>query len=405
MKSLTRQQARSGIDSNIPGMVAPLVYPFDEGCLLYYPMIDRLLALNCTGKTVWALLREGCGEGEIASAFACRFGISEDMVLLDIRQLLNELEEASSLNAVEAQAAVSWVDWKDVTGAADKDFAEFEDCGTFLFGDNHFTVMSAVSAVNGEFMSRFRHRVVRDGGCADILQVGKGPSGHRLTVQGTLFEETTTIQRMLSSLVRLLLTLEHPSKPLLAYCHAAAVSCGGRSLIMPGGSGVGKSTLTGFLVANGFAYLGDDICGIAEEDAALLPLPSCLSIKSGSWPILGHLYPVLTRLPTLSRNGRVLRYVEPQQNYETMTSAPAPSAIVFPAYQAGEPTQVSALQPLQTMIRLVGAHAALVAPATEAKLSKLVQFVEQTPAYELTYSELPSALKAIEDLLAAQPQQ
>jgi len=390
----------------IPGKVAPLVYSFDEGCLLYYPMTDKLLALNRTGQTVWAMLREGCGEGEIASAFACRFSIAEDLVLSDIRRLLSELEEANSLNVAEEHEAASLADSKDIVGAGEKDSAKFEDCGTYRFGESRINVMSAVSEVDGEFMSRFRHRSVRDNtGCDNILVVEKGPSGHRLTVQGTLFEETTTIRRMLSSFVRLLLTLEHPGKALLAYCHAAAVSRGGCALLMPGGSGVGKSTLTGFLVANGFAYLGDDICAIAEEDAALLPLPSCLSIKSGSWPILEHIYPELARLPPISRNGRVLRYVEPQQNYETMVSAVAPSAIVFPSFQAGDPTRLSALPPLQTMIRLVGAHAALIAPATEEKLHKLVKFVENTPSYELTYSELPSALKAIEDLLAAQPQQ
>jgi hypothetical protein len=57
------------------------------------------------------------------------------------------------------------------------------------------------------------------------------------------------------------------------------------------------------------------------------------------------------------------------------------------------------------MIRLLGAHVAFLAPATREKLEKFIRFVEQTPAYELTYSELPSAMGAIEDLLAAQPQQ
>ena len=107
----------------------------------------------------------------------------------------------------------------------------------------------------------------------------------------------------------------------------------------------------------------------------------------------------------VTRYGRVIRYIEPQQNYATLRAAAAPSAILFPAYKVGEPTQLSPLKPMQTMILLLRAHVALLPPASEEKLAKFLRFVENTPAYELTYSELPSALKAIEDLLAAQPQQ
>lgn len=52
------------------------------------------------------------------------------------------------------------------------------------------------------------------------------------------------------------------------------------------------------------------------------------------------------------------------------------------------------------MIRLVGAHAALALPPTEDKLERLIRFVEETPAYELRYSNLPQAMRAVEDLLA-----
>jgi hypothetical protein len=226
-----------------------------------------------------------------------------------------------------------------------------------------------------------------------------------LTYREIVVDEVTTTAAMISRVVQFLMKMEHPKSSFLAFCHAAAVCRGSHALLIPGSSGSGKSTLTGFLLAHGFAYLGDDVIAIGEDEAALLPLPTCLSIKSGSWSVLEPIYPVLAELPTFNRYGRLLRYVGPQGNYEVMSAARAPSAIVFPAYRAGATTRVQSLGPLQTMIRLTGAHAALSRPATQRKLEKFLHFVEQTPAYELTYSELPSALKAIEDLLAAQPQE
>jgi hypothetical protein len=55
------------------------------------------------------------------------------------------------------------------------------------------------------------------------------------------------------------------------------------------------------------------------------------------------------------------------------------------------------------MIQLLEAHVRLLGTATEERLSQFVRFVEQTPAYELTYSELPEAMSAIKDLLANHP--
>ena len=53
------------------------------------------------------------------------------------------------------------------------------------------------------------------------------------------------------------------------------------------------------LGSGGLAGTGDDLVAIGSEGMALLPLPTSLSIKAGSWPILESLYPVLPDLATL----------------------------------------------------------------------------------------------------------
>lgn len=171
--------------------------------------------------------------------------------------------------------------------------------------------------------------------------------------------------------------------------------------MIPGNSGTGKSTLTAFLVANSFSYLGDDVVAIGSEGMALLPLPTCLSIKAGSWPLLESLYPVLPNLATLRRFGRSIRYVEPPGNYDALDAANAPAAIVFPAYCEGAATSLQPLPPVEAMIHLLGAHARLSHPGSGTKLAELVRFVERTPAYQLSYGELTGAMSALDDLLAA----
>jgi hypothetical protein len=132
---------------------------------------------------------------------------------------------------------------------------------------------------------------------------------------------------------------------------------------------------------------------MARADWSLRPLPTCLSLKSGSWPILTALYPQLPDLPTLRCHGRDVRYVEPGQvQYE----GSAPSVIMFPTYAKHGDAHLNALAPLQSMTRLLETNIDLHRPATEAMLVEFLRFAEQTPAYELVYKDLPGAKAAIE---------
>lgn len=395
-----------GVELNAIGALqTPITCPFDGGWVLYLPLTDQMLVLNPSAKLVWEMLVRNCEDDEIASALAEHFGIPFERASSDVAQILASLKDIKSKSDAAAGYPISLSLSTEVTSACAANQLDFEYCGSFRFGERLIYVRSSVPEVNESFFSRFRHRAVGNGKDADVLEVSRRDTTYCLIFRGSLLAEVTTVNAMMWCVIELLLNLEHSNTALLAYCHSAAVSKGNHRLLMPGRSGVGKSTLTAFLVVNGFAYVGDDVIAIGEDDGALLPLPTCLSIKSGSWPILEQFYPGLGQLPTLNRYGRSMRHVEPQHNYEVLQATSAPSAIVFPAYKEGNQTHLSPLPPLQTMIHLLGAHAALATPATEDKLRKLIRFVEQTPAYELTYSELPSALKAIEDLLAAQPRE
>lgn len=354
---------------------------------------------------MWDFVCEGYELVEIAGFFAHNFGISQDEAARDVALFLADLTYDSS-QADQCGDPDVWALDRSTSGDAYPE--RLAECGEYRFGQTHIRVLSAVTALDESFFLRFQHRVIDDrinDSGADLLEISADASDfvYRLTFRGRVIAEATTINRTMSHLVGFLLSLEHPHKPLLAYCHAAAVSHRGRAVLMPGNSGVGKSTLTGFLVAHDFSYLGDDMIAIGENNRSLLPLPTCLSIKAGSWPIMEAFYPALPTLAILSRYGRSVRYVAPDGNYETLETAPAPSAIVFPSYSAGEATHLTPLRPLDAMIRLLGAHVRLPEPATEERLAKFVGFVEQTPAYELSYSELPEAMTAIEELLGSQP--
>ena len=378
------------------GPVETLALPLGDGGVLCQPGIDRLVVLNATGKIVWDLLGGGFGRQEIASAFAQHFGLPAERALSDIGEVIGGLEEAGFLaRPLEEAGTEGGAQSAPANGPAIQSGPNVH-CGTFQFGDHHVRVHSSLPDIGNAYFSRFRHRALDDAVDAEVLEFSRGPCGYRATVQGEVITDARSLAELIGRAHELFLSWEHPKTEFLAYFHAAAVSRGDRSVLLPGVSGSGKSTLTGYLAGHGFAYLGDDLVAMDRADWSLRPLPSCLSLKSGSWPILTTLYPRLPDLPTLQCHGRDVRYVEPTQSQH---AGSAPSVILFPSYAKSGDRHLKALAPLQTMTRLLETNTDLHRPATGATLAEFLQFVERTPAYELVYKDLPSARAVIEEWL------
>lgn len=374
----------------------------DDGWILFRSDIGQLVVLSATGKVVWDLLAEGYGAEEIGSLFAQSFGISVEQASDDVAQVICALQAAAFHPATAElprtacrvpRAAPSLSDARELPSD------DMADCGTFRFGQSWLRVCSAIEEIDADYFSRFRHRAAIDSADASLLEISGGPHRYRLALEGDLLAEAATLTELAAEISEFLLRLEYPDTDFLAYFHAGGVARSGKSLLLPGISGAGKSTLTAYLVANGFAYLGDDVIAIAAATWSPRPVPTCLSLKSGSWPILEHCYPTLPHLPTVHCRGRRVRYLDPPDPEGSGPPAPAPSAIVFPSYSKGAPARLHALSSLQTMIRLIESNVDLQQPASETTLLEFLRFVEQTPAFELSYSDLKATTGVLGDLL------
>ena len=68
--------------------------------------------------------------------------------------------------------------------------------------------------------------------------------------------------------------------------HAGALTRSGVGVILPGGPGFGKSTLTAALTARGWNYASDEFAMLNDRNGSLVPYPKALSIKTGSFDLL-----------------------------------------------------------------------------------------------------------------------
>jgi Coenzyme PQQ synthesis protein D (PqqD) len=372
------------------------LFQLGEGYMLYQPDTGRLVALNNTGKQVWELLSAGYQQDEIATLFAEHFNHPIEQTAKDVQAVLaglNEAERADELTEPLKQASDCLI-----LPMAIKASDGVNRFGTYRFGQHRIQLHlhDTLADIGSTYFLRYHHRAINDVTEVDILELSTHLDGFCLTFRDEMLAFVGSLAELFGRVNKLLLAWEHPDIDFLAYFHAATVSRGEHCLLLPGVSGAGKSTLTAYLVAHGFAYLGDDFVAMAASDGSFRSSPARLSLKSGSWAILEALYPELPQLPTVHCYGRTMRYVEPTQ---IKSVSCAQSLIVFPTYEQGSATRLNPLTPFQTLIRLLETSTTLDQPATEAKLKAFIDFVEHTPAYDLRYADLPHAKAVIEELL------
>jgi hypothetical protein len=73
---------------------------------------------------------------------------------------------------------------------------------------------------------------------------------------------------------------------------------------------------------------------------------------------------------------------------------------VFPYYTAGVPAELRRLSPFQTIERLLSDRIWLGSPITEERVAAFLAWLEDIPAYALTYADLDDAARLIEDVVA-----
>lgn len=170
--------------------------------------------------------------------------------------------------------------------------------------------------------------------CADLrLEADVERGALTLHDNGRLHVRSSSLGDLAAALVGVTISRLSESCDRGLLLHAAAVARDGRCLLLPGRSGVGKTTLAAWLVARGFEYLTDEIVFIPHGSGTVEPFMRPLCVKASAMTVLS------ARLPGLDTEA-VLRGDEvtlvPWRALGRAAASPTVlSAIVFPEYEAG----------------------------------------------------------------------
>jgi hypothetical protein len=181
--------------------------------------------------------------------------------------------------------------------------------------------------------------------------------------------------------------------------HAAVLEKDGTTIVLPGEAGSGKTTLAAALIIHGCRFFSDEIAVLNVESLCVSPLPLPMSIKPGSVEPLSRYYAGLSERPVHQRvDGKKVRYLSPPIPNLTETfevSAPV-DYIVFPKYREGAENRLNMLDKFETMQRLAMTGSSN-RDITNRDVEAMIALVENSPCYEIVYSDLSKAVALLEN--------
>lgn len=171
--------------------------------------------------------------------------------------------------------------------------------------------------------------------------------------------------------------------------HAGAVFKEDRCIILPGQSGNGKSTLTSWLIMNGFQYLTDELVFL-DSKSQLLPMTRPISLKANSSHDSWLLPTEYNKSLITSDTGSMI----PHRLFNPLFEAKQPKVtdIIFPEYKVGAEPRLLEISPARSSLYLLQSH--VNARNLDGHgVSELAAIVKTCRSFSLTYGNFTDLQK------------
>ncbi len=185
--------------------------------------------------------------------------------------------------------------------------------------------------------------------------------------------------------------------------HAGALDASGAGVLVPGASGSGKSTLVAGLARAGLGYLTDELTALDLASGKLLPYAKPITIKPGSFAVLGDMAPDATGLtgndPREDVWARQEWLVAVGEGTGRHIGGPCdPGVVIVPRFDAGAETRLSPLSDTEAFFALA-LHTVNLVQHGAVGTAALGELVARCACFALTMSGLDEACRLVHGLL------
>lgn len=186
--------------------------------------------------------------------------------------------------------------------------------------------------------------------------------------------------------------------------HSGAVVSQKGTILLPGQSGSGKSTVSAWLTSEHCScrcsYLTDELIFLPDNNPdSLIPFPRPFCIKAGATAAIRAIMPENGEEQMLADKHGVLvphRLLNPDFS---LLAPPPPSLLIFPVYQADAPLQIEKISVARTSALLMTCNVNARNLADHG-FQQLVQLARSIPAYRIVYSSFAEFNEQLPDLFA-----
>ncbi len=260
----------------------------------------------------------------------------------------------------------------------------------FLFGDLHDPIAgTSLHAVE----------------TAATLTISLTEGGEEYTLadsSGTLFAGSLNVQCAAVLFDQVIFHLLNHLKDGVAL-HSGAVVYQGKTILLPGQSGSGKSTVSAWLTSEHStcrcSYLTDELIVLPENDSGpVVPFPRPLCIKAGASAAIRAIIPENGEEHILAdKQGALVPHRLLNPDFPFLV--PPVSLLLFPTYQAGSPLQIEKISPARTSALLMTCDVNARNLADHG-FRQLVELARSIPAYGIVYSSFAEFNELLPDLFA-----
>lgn len=368
--------------------------PWEDGLVLFDLRDRRLHELNHTAAAVWRDLA-GAGDGGAVARLVRESGVDPGRAGAQVDQITAELLRLGLIHTGDRAPAPA--------GDADLSPAGRADAGPYRAGEWSFDLRCDDVEFLGELERVFAP--LRFGsatpttGAAELITVAvrrRSDGQHHvdIAVEGRPQIRAARPGLALDHLVALVNNRAVLGTRRCVALHAGAVTVGGCTVVLPGVSNSGKSTLTAALVRRGHRYVSDEAVFVDPDRPGPLPYPKAVSLDVGSFPLLPELRPTVG--PLLEGDlGRKWHSVVD----DAPVSVGAPfGVVVAPTHQPGSATTLTRLG-ARDALDLLLANSFDFGPAGAPGFAAIVAMA-QLPTHRLTSGSLDEAVAAVESAVA-----